>query len=155
MPSLGDFLLVNRLNKPRVRAGSTGQFPLPLALGSGVAAGALTVTASTTTWTYGSWTTLISSTAAALYVQQAVLQSSTGGFEGQLQIGVGTIGSEVVVGTIPLQATSNVVTLPIDLFPWIPVAVSQRIALRALTNATSPNNVIVAKLMCVNQADVE
>jgi hypothetical protein len=156
VPSQSDFLLANRLNKPRIRSGSTGQFCLPLAAGAGVAATALTVTSSTTTWTYGSWTTLIASTAAALYIQQVIAQGSTGGFDGQLQIGVGGIGSEAVVATLPILGLgTSAMGAVIDLKDAIPVAAGQRIALRSLTNAASPNNYILAKALCVNQPDIE
>jgi hypothetical protein len=136
------------------KATGTGPYPLPLAAGAGVAAAMVTVTASTTIWTYGSWTTVAASAPADLYVEAVLLGAPTGSFEAQVQLGVGGAGSEVVVATVPAYWGANATAQLVPL-PHAPaVASGQRVAARSLVTAGAPNNYALVKLLCVNQADV-
>lgn len=150
-----DFVLRQRVNKPQARAGSAGPYCLPLSPGGGTAGAAVTAATSASAWTYGAWVTVVSSTAAALLVEAALLVPSTGGIEGQVQIGVGGAGAEVAVATLPFNVASVVgVFVPIPLYHFPLVASGARIATRALSGTAGAANVLV-KLQVINYADAQ
>lgn len=150
------FFFRNLLNKPQYKPASTGPYPLPLALGAGVAAGSVQITSNATVWTYGNWIQIVAASPAAVYLEGIMMQAPTGGFDGQLQIAVGAAAAEVVIATVPMM--NNGVTGPALYVPMprlIPVANGVRLSGRSITNAASPNNYILVKLLVSNQSEAQ
>lgn len=147
--------IASRLNKPQVRPGSTGPYPLPLSPGGGSAASYVTVATSASAWTYGAWVQIVASTSAALFVEAVALATTTGGLEGQVQIGVGGAGSEAVVATVPIYVSTAAGPMPlIPLVHYPAVAASTRIAVRALVGSAGAVNFLV-KLQCIDQVGAQ
>lgn len=114
------------------------------------------VTTGGTAHTYGSWTEMVASAGADLFIVAVTLQpgASPESYY-QVDIGVGASSSEVSVGEVKmgwgvgsLTVTPAYIPLP---FP-IPVASGARISCRSASKTT--NNALKVTLVCINQADL-
>ena len=130
-----------------LKTSGTGFFTIPTgpSVGTGVTSGAAN--------TYGSYTQLIPSTSAALYVVGICIRNASSVQYAQIMLGTGGAGSETAVGEwklFPTDATAtawgDVITLP---FP-IPVATATRIAAKTADNSGGSTHSVT--LLCINQS---
>ncbi len=130
------------------KSSSTGPFTIPTAPSAGVSI--VGGVANTYTATY---VQMIASTAAALYITgvqvSGVVVTPT---YVNVQIATGAAASEVVVGQIQLapggEGTKFAAQIPI--WPWIPVAISTRIAAKVATDVASLT--VLVTLQCMTQS---
>jgi hypothetical protein len=94
-------------------------------------------------WTNTSWVELIASTATAITLAGINLRFGTTVVEVEVDIGVGSVGNEVVVGTLRLAnrigATIQPVLLPFP-FPITGIGAGQRVSCRMRVNSTTTTN---------------
>ena len=101
--------------------------------------------------TYGSWTEMIASTSAALYIVGVTVRYTNGTYV-QVKFGTGAGGAETAIGEARFIQTSNVGQLAAEYFPLlIPVATSTRIACQTASSAATEG--VSVTLICVAQAD--
>jgi hypothetical protein len=108
------------------------------------AANGISLVASSTAWTYGSWVELTSSAPSNLYAAYLAVLPNDGAtltdVSVQIQIGVGSAGNEVVVATVRVRFFSSewgpASTIPLGLV-YDRIASGARVALRVLHGASA------------------
>lgn len=133
-----------------LKTSGVGYFLIPAGPGAGV-----TLTVGGSAWTYGAWTQLIASTAAALYIIGILIDPATVGTSSQhqVQIGIGAANSETGVSEVKHYVGSGVGSVGMVPFPIpIPVAASIRISARVAGEGTV--GTIALTLICISQANV-
>lgn len=133
------------------KTASGGYFLIPAGPAEGT-----TVTTGGTAHTYGSWTEMVASAGADLFIVAVTLQpGSAPESYYQVDIGVGASSFEASIGEVKLGwGTGSLSTTPAYIplpFP-IPVASGARISCRSASKTTS--NALKVTLVCINQTDL-
>lgn len=132
---------------------SSGYFTIPAMPSVGT-----TVTKSGTADTWGSWTAMIASTSAAIYIVGIRIRDTAANAYVALDIGTGAGGAEASIGYTVMSGEdtgtdSGVRGQTVMLPHAIPVATATRIACRTAGSRAAADNIVVT-LICVNQADL-
>jgi hypothetical protein len=113
------------------------------------AANSVSVTPSGTAWAASSWVQLLASTPSASMVLGIIVDSGVAA-DGEIEIGVGSSGSETLIATIPFAVDSVTIGIPCQLWLPIPanVATGTRIAARLRKSGANTTAWALSMMYC-------